>query len=154
MSHESPSRAVQSPTPSHRAQGWSRQGGEVARATAARSTPAIRRDFLDFLDAVGRSGPTRQAWRTFWKAADGLPLDPDELTIYRQHTGRRKPPTRPAREVWCISGRRSGKSENVVLRETWRAIARDWTRLLAPGETGIIPIVAADREQAGTRWPT
>ena len=104
--------------------------------------------FLPFLDAVGRSGPTRRAWRTFWKAADGLPLDPAEVEIFRLHTGRTTPPTTPAREVWVIAGRRGGKSENVTARATWRAISKDWTAALSVGERGILPLVAADREQA------
>src|SRR5439155_10613720 len=104
--------------------------------------------FLAFLDAVGRSGPTRAAWHAFWKVADGLPLDPGELATFRLHTGRTTPPTTPAREVWCIAGRRAGKSENVTARATWRAISRDWTAALSVGERGVLPLVAADREQA------
>src|SRR5437879_485912 len=81
--------------------------------------------FLDFLDAVGRSGSTRSTWRIFWKAADGSPLDEAELKTFRLHTGRTTPPTKPARSVTVIAGRRSGKSENVTARATWRAISRD-----------------------------
>ena len=104
--------------------------------------------FLAFLDATGRGGPSRAVWRVFWKAADGLPLEPDELTIYQRHTGRTLAPTTPARECWLPAGRRGGKSENMVTRATWRAISRDWRAVLSQGEVGVIPLVAADRDQA------
>jgi len=126
-------------------------GGEAAKAKRrAAKEPVLPYAglFFDFLDTVGRSGPTRAAWRVFWKTADGLALDPDELAAFRLHTGRTTPPTAPAREVWCIAGRRSGKSENVATRAVWRAISRDWSALLSAGERGVIPVVAADREQA------
>lgn len=110
--------------------------------------PPYAEPFLTFLDVTGRGGPSRAVWRVFWKAADGLPLEPDELTVYRLHTGRTTAPTIPARECWLPAGRRGGKSENMVTRATWRAIATDWHALLSQGEVGVIPLVAADRDQA------
>src|SRR5436309_15109135 len=92
------------------------KGGVAAKAkrqAAKKSVPPYAGTFLTFLDAVGRGGPTRATWRIFWKLADGLPLDPGELATFRLHTGRTTPPTRPATAVWCIAGRRSGKSENI-----------------------------------------
>src|SRR2546430_1139038 len=84
------------------------------RRAAKKSVPPYAGSFLTFLDAVGRGGPTRAAWRIFWKVVDGLPLDDAELQTFRLHTGRTTPPTSPAREVWVIAGRRAGKSENVT----------------------------------------
>jgi len=83
----------------------------------------------------------------FWKAADGLPLDPDELLIFQRHTGRQTAPTAPARECWGIGGRRGGKSENMISRATHRAISTNWRGVLSPGETGVIPVVSPDRDQ-------
>src|SRR6266550_1009269 len=127
------------------------KGGQArvakAKARAKLPPPPYAGTFLEFLDAVGRSGSTRSTWRIFWKAADGLPLDEAELQTFRLHTGRATPPTSPARSVTVIAGRRSGKSENVTARATWRAISRDWTTLLSVGEHARLPIVAADREQ-------
>ncbi|PYO41402.1 MAG: hypothetical protein DMD33_14100 [Gemmatimonadetes bacterium] len=119
-----------------------------AKKAAKAPVPPYAGTFLTFLDQVGRSGPTRQAWWIFWKAVDGLPLDPGELETFRLHTGRSTPPTTPARECWVIAGRRAGKSENVTAREVWRAISTDWSAVLSVGERGIIPLVAADKEQA------
>src|SRR5437773_2684341 len=88
-----------------------------ARERARRVGPEpYAQPFLAFLDAIGRGGPSRLVWRVFWKAADGLPLDADELAIYRTHTGRETPPTAPARECWIPAGRRGGKSENMIAR--------------------------------------
>lgn len=120
----------------------------VAKLKAAVAPPTpYGGSFLDFLDAVGRTGPSRAAWRTFWKAADGLALDPGEVETFKLHTGRSTRPTKPAREITVIAGRRSGKSENIVTRATWRAISRDWSGFLSAGESAVLPVVAPDREQ-------
>jgi hypothetical protein len=131
-----------------------RAGGE-ATAAKRRAEQAARAPvgpyagtFLEFVDAVGRGGPTRAAWRVFWRAVDGLPLDPGERDVFTLHTGRSIPPTTPAREVVVIAGRRSGKSENTTTRACWRAISRDWKAVLSAGEVGVLPIIAADRSQA------
>jgi hypothetical protein len=125
--------------------GLARWANERAKRKAQEAYPD---PFLAFLDAAGRGGPTRAAWRVFWKAADGLPLDRAERALFRRHTGRQTPPTHPARECWLPAGRRGGKSEQMVMRATWRAIATDWRKRLSPGEVGVIPIVAPDRDQA------
>lgn len=128
-----------------------RKGGQASaakRRAAAQPLQPYAGDFLTFRDAVGRSGPTRALWTVLWRAVDGLPLDSEQLEAWRLHTGRQEPPAAPCREVWVPAGRRSGKSENVMLRATWRCIARDWRQLLAAGEIGTLPVIASDRDQA------
>ncbi len=122
--------------------------GALARWAKPRSGEPYTGSFLDFLDAIGRSGPSRATWRAFWRAADGLPLSDPELELYRRHTGRQQAPTVPARECWVPAGRRGGKSENMIARATWRAISRQWKDQLATGEVGTIPLIASDRSQA------
>lgn len=128
------------------------QKGALAKAAAVRAAkappPPYAHDFLTFLDEVEKSGPTRAVWRVFWKAADGLPLDAEELAIFQRHTGRQAAPTARARSCWVPAGRRGGKSDNVTARATWRSISRDWTKVLTRGEVGIIPLIAADKDQA------
>ncbi len=102
----------------------------------------------DALDAAGMTGASWSAWRAFWKAAYGLRLDARELTIYRRHTGRTAAPTKPVREAWVIAGRRGGKSRMSALAAVFTAVRRDYRALLAPGELGVIPVIAADRYQA------
>jgi hypothetical protein len=133
------------------ARGAGRLGG-LARAAKLREKhepPApYAGDFLTFREAVGRGGLTRALWTVLWRAVDGLPLDAEQLAAWRLHTGRQDAPTTPCRETWVPAGRRSGKSENVMLRVTHRCISRDWTRQLSAGEVGVVPIVASDRDQA------
>jgi hypothetical protein len=128
-----------------------RRGGQAkaAKRRAAGAPPApYFGDFLTFREAVGRGGPTRALWTVLWRAVDGLPLDAEQLAAWRLHTGRQDAPAAPCREVWVLAGRRSGKSENVMLRATWRCISRPWSEVLSPGEVGVIPVVASDRDQA------
>lgn len=103
--------------------------------------------FLEFLEATGRSGPSRAVWRVFWKAADSLPLAPDELVIFQRHTGRTVAPVARPVECWVVAGRGGGKSVSMVERATWRAISFDRAPLAA-GEQAVIPLVASDRAQA------
>ena len=127
-----------------------RRGG-LARAERHRARHALEpygSDFLTFRDDVGRGGPTRALWTVLWRGVDGLPLDAEQLAAWRLHTGRQDAPTTPCREVWVPAGRRSGKSENVMLRATWRCIARDCRPQLAEGEVGVVPVIASDKDQA------
>src|SRR5687767_759095 len=59
-----------------------------------------------------RNSATWIRWQVFLKAVYGLPLDADELAIFRHHTGRvtYAPPPGGWREVVCIVGRQSGKT--------------------------------------------
>jgi len=73
-----------------------------------------------------------------------------QQAMWTQCTGRSTPPTRPAREAWCIVGRRGGKSRVASIASVFLACFRDYRQVLAPGEQGTLPIVAADRRQART----
>ena len=79
--------------------------------------------------------------------AMGATLTPGPLgTFYAEHTGRRRLPSTPCRELWIASGRRSGKSRFAALIAVWSACFRTYN--LAPGETGVVMLIAADRKQA------
>lgn len=56
------------------------------------------------------SGRSWKAWRTFLAAVYGHRIHGKALELYRESTGREKPPTRQCREVFCVAGRRAGKS--------------------------------------------
>jgi hypothetical protein len=114
---------------------------------------AIRGDYtiLDLFDALPWFKPAEDwlAWRAFLAAAFGLPMTPAELAIYRECTGRTKAPTKPAREVDAICGRRAGKSRvqgSVVV--PFFALLRDYRGVLAPGERATIPVLAKDKDDA------
>jgi hypothetical protein len=64
------------------------------------------------------------------------------------HTGRRGPPTSPVRYATLICGRRGGKTRTLALIASYLAAIPDHSPYLAPGETAVIAVLAADRNQA------
>jgi hypothetical protein len=99
--------------------------------------------------AFGEAG-TWAAWEAFLAALEALPMTPEQTACYRQHTGRMTPPVTPAREGWMIVGRRGGKSRVASLVAVYLGCFRDYRGILAPGETGTVMLLAADRRQART----
>jgi hypothetical protein len=93
---------------------------------------------------------TWRVWIVVLKAIFALPMDEGELAIYRQYTGRERPPEKPFEELWLIIGRRGGKSYIVAIIVVYLAIFRDYSAFLSPGERGTIMIQATDRKQART----
>ena len=93
------------------------------------------------------AGATWAAWRTVAAVLDGLPLDAADLATLRACTGRTEAPTEPARELWCIAGRRSGKSLFAAACAVHAAVSVDRSRL-APGERPLVLVCAVDQRQA------
>jgi hypothetical protein len=91
---------------------------------------------------------TWAAWIVFLKALFALPMQPDELTLYRSCTGREQPPQKPFKEAWIPTGRRSGKSFIAALLAVFLACFRDYRPYLSPGERAYVLVLAADRGQA------
>jgi hypothetical protein len=92
---------------------------------------------------------TWHSWEVFLAAIFGLPIaEGADLELYRKCTGREASPAEPFREVFCTSGRRSGKSRIAAACAVYQATFRDWTKILAPGERGKALLVATDRAQA------
>ncbi len=90
------------------------------------------------------------AWRSFIAAAFGLPMDEQQLAIYRDCTGRTDPPTQQMRELVLVIGRRGGKSRILALIAVWLACFHDYRKYLDAGELGLVQVLAADKEQAKT----
>ena len=84
------------------------------------------------------------AWQTFLAALFGLPIEDEAL--YVACTGGRPVPTQQAGETFLIVGRRGGKSFICALVGVYLASFRSYA--LAPGEVGVVMILAADRRQA------
>lgn len=100
--------------------------------------------------------PTPESWDR-WKvclaAAFGLPPPKcrgvDPVAFYREHTGRSEWPLGVvSSRVNLIVGRRGGKSRISALIATNLACFRDYSAYLAPGEVGVVMVIAADRRQA------
>jgi hypothetical protein len=116
------------------------------------TTPAL--DLVEALADPHLFGPwfePRGHWRTwlvFLKALFGLPMTPPEVEAFQRFTGRATPPTTAARKAWLVVGRRGGKSRIAALIAVWLACFKSYRHLLAPGERGVVMVLAADREQA------
>ncbi len=87
-------------------------------------------------------------WRALLASVFGLPLDSDQLALYRSCTGRTSPPSAPFKSTFICAGRRGGKSVCMALIATYLAIFRDWRPRLTAGERAVILLVAGDRQQA------
>ncbi len=86
----------------------------------------------------------------FLAALFGLGMNEEQREIYRRHTGRSDVPSRQFRECFLICGRRSGKSIVASLIGVFLACFYDFSAYLAPGETGVVMILGADRRQCRT----
>ncbi len=108
------------------------------------SEPTIRDVVRDFVPEF--LGPSWGAWRAFLSATFALEMDATELEVFRACTGRTSAPDTPARESWLIVGRRGGKSRIVALIAVFLALFRTYHP--APGERGVVMVLAATRSQA------
>lgn len=111
-----------------------------ASMRAALNDPALLGNVLD--------GDTWAAWRALLIGAMGEPLLPDELGHFRTLTGRYAPPTQRVDELWTVVGRRGGKSRSMSTLATYLAALLDYGDVLAPGENGVVLIIAPDQKQA------
>ena len=91
---------------------------------------------------------TWSSWLVLLKSLFALPMDEKELSLYRECTGREKPPENEFKELWCISGRRSGKSFMAAIIAVYLALFYRYDDYLTSGEQGTIQIIASDRSQA------
>src|SRR5262245_49866643 len=91
---------------------------------------------------------TWTSWLTWLKAIFALPMDPDELPIYQQATGRTQPPTTQPSEIFTICGRRGGKSFISSLTAVFIACFSSFKQYLNAGEKAAVVILARDLDQA------
>lgn len=93
-------------------------------------------------------GDSWQAWRVVLIAAMGEALTPDEREAFKELTGREEEPGEQLEELWGVIGRRGGKSRAIACLITYLGCFVDYRHVLAPGQFGLIPVIAASREQA------
>lgn len=104
-----------------------------------------------FAPWFARKPESWSAWRAFIAALFGYPMSDTELAIYRQCAGHASgAPSEPFTEAWLICGRRAGKSFILALIAVYLACFREYRSHLAPGERGVILVIATDRRQART----
>jgi len=94
-------------------------------------------------------GPSFEVMRTLLITSQGEQLTAAELELFTSVTGRLESPSEPVEEAWIIAGRRSGKSLGVAVLAAYLAACIDYRDVLAKGERGILPIMAASTQQAG-----
>jgi hypothetical protein len=94
------------------------------------------------------SGDSWAAWRALLVAIVGEELTADERTIFHALTGREREPLEPVEEFWAVIGRRGGKTRSMAVPAAYIAGCVDHRDILAPGERGVLPIMAASTVQA------
>lgn len=83
------------------------------------------------------------AQETLLRVLYGLPLSPEQLTIYGRCTGRQNPPSSPVGEGTIISGARSGKDSRIAGPVVcYEALFGGHEKHLHRGERAVIPLVA------------
>ena len=103
------------------------------------------RDPRLFATALGDLA-TWQVWQAVLLAAFALPLDEQQTKIFADVAGGRKPPSKRVNELWCVAGRRSGKSRIAALIAVFLALFVRYR--LAPGETGMVLVISPSVDQA------
>jgi hypothetical protein len=96
--------------------------------------------------ALGPIEPWK-TWLVVMRAAFALDLGTDEeRELFKHIAGDRPLPRKRVRELWCICGRRSGKSRIAAALAVF--IACFMKHKLAAGEIGFVLVLAASRDQA------
>jgi hypothetical protein len=85
-------------------------------------------------------------WLAVLRGAYGLPMSSADEEIFNTVAGSRAPPSHKARELWCIVGRRGGKSRMAAALAVYEACFVE--HHLAAGETGYVLVLAASKDQA------
>ena len=78
----------------------------------------------------------------------GEPLNPDELAAFQARTGRSTPPEKRVEEMWVVAGRRGGKTQAMATLAVYLGGLVDHKDVLAPGERGVLLLIAPDMRQA------
>jgi hypothetical protein len=93
--------------------------------------------------------PTTWAtWIAVLKAAFGLPLSTEQLTAFATVAGARSTPRHRIRELWCVCGRRAGKSRMAAAVAVF--LACFVKHRLSPGEVGMVLVLSSTVDQSKT----
>jgi hypothetical protein len=91
---------------------------------------------------------TWRTWIAVLKAAFGLPLNQQQRETFNAVAGARTTPAQRVRELWCVAGRRSGKSRMAAAIAIYLALFQKYR--LAIGERGMVLVIAGTVDQANT----
>jgi len=120
-----------------------KSAGAAQRSKAPREMPTIIEFCTDPRLLALTLSPAQE---TLLRAIYGLPLDADQLVLWRQCTGREGyRPGHAFSEVTVICGARSGKDSRIAGPVVcYEAVFGSHEQRLARGERGVIPLVAQD----------
>lgn len=83
-------------------------------------------------------------WIAFLRAFYGLPMDADDLALFRKHTGLKAPSPDGYQEAAVITGRQSGKTQLAAVVGVYEA-----AQALLRGDRGVVvPLMAQDARSA------
>ena len=88
------------------------------------------------------------AWRILLIAAMGEALTDEERAIFAKLTGREREPGERVDELWCVIGRRGGKSRAIAALLVYLATMVDYCAQLVSGERGVVLCLARTQEQS------
>jgi hypothetical protein len=98
------------------------------------------------------SGDSWRAWRVLLIAIVGEELTDEERPIFKILTDRDSEPLEPVEEFWAVIGRRGGKTRSMAVLAAYLAACVDHRESPAPGERGVIPLLAASVQQAASAF--
>ena len=89
-------------------------------------------------------------WLSVLRATFARPMSDADHAAFAEVAGGRAPPGKRVNELWCVCGRRSGKTRIAAAISVYiGAIAQ---HKLAPGEVGYVLLLAASRSQASVAF--
>ena len=89
-------------------------------------------------------------WISILRAAFALPMTNKDCAAFREVAGDRAPPNKRVDELWCVIGRRSGKTRMAAAISTY--IGAIEQHKLTSGEVGYVLLLAASRDQASVAF--
>jgi hypothetical protein len=95
--------------------------------------------------ALGDAG-SWSTWLAVLRAAFGLSLDDAQQKLFAQVAGGRTPPTKRVRELWCLIGRKGGKSRMAAALAVYCGLFLKYR--LSRGERGMVLVLAMSMDQA------
>ena len=98
------------------------------------------------------AGDSWRAWGVLLIAIVGEELTNEERVVLKALTGRDSEPLEPVEEFWAVIGRRGGKTRAMAVLAAYLAACVDHRESLAPGERGVIPLLAASVQQAASAF--
>jgi hypothetical protein len=96
--------------------------------------------------ALGSEMTSWSRWLSVLRAAFALPMSVADRASFKIVAGDRPPPSQRVSELWCVVGRRSGKTRMAAAISVY--IGAIEQHKLAPGEVGFVLLLAASRSQA------